>query len=317
MSLLERPIQEENRKNASMLETIANARRKSEAKRNIKSSNSSGDTAPKMDVLTKISFQNASLKDDIMSMEAPIFSLSKIIDTEIRTWTSANGLSTVTLIPSVLGRPTMWDKDILIYVFSCLILLKNEGLAISRTLEFHAYDYFLATDKSTGGDSYKSLEEGLDKLVGFQLKTNIKTNKILITESFSLIENYKLIKNAKSLKTDRVVVTLSEWLFNCLQGFNVLTIDSNYFKLTKPVEKRLYEIARKHVGSKATWDLSFDLLLEKVGSDATRKEFSRMLRQVIDSDKIPTYRLRFLKTGSVQFYQKDIKKFIDASNNKK
>ncbi len=53
------------------------------------------------------------VKDDIHSMEYPIFSLSKNKDLRIRTY--QRGDKYVKITPSVIGAATVFDTDILIY----------------------------------------------------------------------------------------------------------------------------------------------------------------------------------------------------------
>lgn len=264
--------------------------------------------------VTDISFNNTSIKDDLMSMEAPIFSISKNPDTQIRSWSSANGLNKVTVIPSVLGRATIYDKDILIYIITCLIDRKNQGLPITNTVQFHPSDYFITCGGGTGGRHYVELQKALGRLNGTQIKTNIKSNNIEITESFHLIERFKLIKiNSKVLTVE---VTLSDWLFNGVQGLNVLTLNPDYFKLKSASEKRLYEIARKHTGSKASWSIGINLLLDRVGSQGSIKDFNRLLREIIKRDAIPDYRIK-INHSSIELYQKDPNKYLAALNKKK
>lgn len=45
-----------------------------------------------------------------------------------------------------------------------------------------------------------------------------------------------------------VEVALSKWLYNAVQAYEVLTIYRGYFRLQKPLQQRLYELARKHCG---------------------------------------------------------------------
>ena len=45
-----------------------------------------------------------------------------------------------------------------------------------------------------------------------------------------------------------IEVTLSKWLYNALQAHEVLTVHRDYFRLQKPLERRLYKLARKHCG---------------------------------------------------------------------
>ena len=58
------------------------------------------------------------LKDDGVSMEAPIFTLATKRDTNVWRWQSRDGKRSVEVTPSVKGRATQFDKDLLIYVVS-------------------------------------------------------------------------------------------------------------------------------------------------------------------------------------------------------
>ena len=48
--------------------------------------------------------------------------------------------------------------------------------------------------------------------------------------------------------------------------FDILTLHPDYFSLGQALERRLYELARKHCGDKAWWEISLPLLLEKTGN---------------------------------------------------
>ena len=84
--------------------------------------------------------QNYSFKDDIASMEAPIFSLSTQEDKQIWVWTSDDGKKTVEVEPSVYGRATVFDKDVLIFAASQLMAGINKGEIPSKTIRFKARD---------------------------------------------------------------------------------------------------------------------------------------------------------------------------------
>ena len=58
------------------------------------------------------------MKDDGVSMEAPIFTLSTKPDLSIWHWKSKDGARSMEVYPSVKGRATQFDKDVLIYVVS-------------------------------------------------------------------------------------------------------------------------------------------------------------------------------------------------------
>ena len=55
----------------------------------------------------------------------------------------------------------------------------------------------------------------------------------------------------------------------------MLTLHRDYFRLRKPIERRIYELARKHCGQQAVVEGLLGLLLKKSGSKATDKEFRR------------------------------------------
>ncbi len=88
-----------------------------------------------------------------------------------------------------------------------------------------------------------------------------------------------------------VSVTLSEWLYRAVLGRSVLTLSRDYFRLRRPLERRIYELARKHCGRQPSWRISVDTLLKKSGSASPRRVFRAMLREIIKADHLPDYRL--------------------------
>ena len=106
-----------------------------------------------------------------------------------------------------------------------------------------------------------------------------------------------------------VQINLSEWLFNAIQAREILTISPDYFRLRKPIERRLYELARKHCGDKSQFIIGAALLQEKCGSQSTLKEFRRNLREVVLSDTLPEYRMQLdAERDQVIFCRRDSRK---------
>lgn len=248
------------------------------------------------------------MKDDGVSMEAPIFTLATKPDLSIWRWESKDGLRSVTVTPSVKGRATQFDKDVLIYVVSQMTEALNRGRADAqnRTVRFTVYDYLVSTNKAINGRSYERLSDTFERLRGTSLKTNIKTGGTKTREIFGIIERAKIVE--KSPEDERMVaveVTLSEWLFNAIQAHEVLTIHRDYFRLRKPLERRLYELARKHCGHQTMWSIGLELLQEKAGSKCNLREFRRMVREVAEADTLPDYRMILDKTDKVIFYVKN------------
>ena len=248
------------------------------------------------------------LKDDGASMEAPIFTLSTKPDISIWQWTSKDGNKTVKVTPSVLGRATMHDKDVLIYMVSQMTEALNRGRddAKSRIVRFTVYDFLVTTNRGVGGDDYRRLQEAFERLRGTSITTDIRTGGTRVREGFGVIEHWKIIdKSPTDERMIAVEVTLSEWLYNAVQAYEILTLHPDYFRLRKPLARRLYEIARKHCGHQTDWTIGLDLLQEKAGSKSTLKEFRRAVRGIQTDDSLPEYRLFLTNDDKVRFYVRD------------
>ena len=71
-----------------------------------------------------------------------MFSLAKSPDTSIRRY--EHNSNTITIIPSVVGMPTIWDKDILIYCCSQLIEGIKQGREPKQIVRLTAYDLLVS-----------------------------------------------------------------------------------------------------------------------------------------------------------------------------
>ena len=233
---------------------------------------------------------DASPKDDLASMEHPIFSLSTRPDRRILSY-AHNGVS-VDVTPSVRGRATIHDKDILIYCISQLMAAVNAGRAISRTLQLRAHDLLVATNRDTSGDAYTRLKEAFERLAGTRITTNLETAGHEVTAGFGLIESWEIVRKSRGGRMVSVTVTLSEWLFRAVQAKSVLTLNRDYFRLRKPLERRIYELARKHCGRQPSWQVSVTTLHKKAGSAAPVRVFRAAVRRMIADGHLPDYALR-------------------------
>lgn len=245
-------------------------------------------------------FDNLPFKDDIASMEHPVFSLSK--NRDIRTLEYSNGNTTLRISPSIVGLPSIFDKDVLLYCASLLMDAINKGEEPKRRLRISSHDLLVATNRPTNGKGYTLLKKALDRLQGVSIKTNIKTNKREFTSAFGLIDSYEIIESSKiKNRMVRLEISLSKWFYNSIIGREVLTINRDYFRLGKPLERRVYEIARKHCGQKERWGISLTKLREKSGSTSTLKKFRFFIRQIEKDDHLPDYWLQLNKEDLVTF----------------
>ena len=228
-------------------------------------------------------------KDDLASMEHPLFSLSTRAD--LRVLSYAHNNVTITVTPSVRGRATLFDKDILIYCISQLMAALNAGRPISRTVHLRAHDLLVATNRETSGDGYRRLVEAFERLAGTRITTNISTAEIEETTGFGLIEAWQIQRRTRGGRMVSVKVSLAEWLYRAVLAKSVLTLSRDYFRLRKPLERRIYELVRKHCGRQPEWTVSVAVLHKKAGSSAPVRVFRAALRRMIVDANLPDYEM--------------------------
>ena len=238
-------------------------------------------------------------KDDMATMEHPVFSLATKPDRRILSYTH-NGVD-IQVTPSVKGLATIHDKDILIFCISQLMAAINMGRDVSRTLVLKAHDLLVATNRETSGDAYRRLREAFERLAGTRITTNLETGGAEVTSGFGLIESWEIVRKSRGGRMVNVSVTLSEWLFRAVMSKSVLTLNKDYFRLRKPLERRVYELARKHCGRQPAWQVSVDTLLKKSGSASPRRVFRKMLRDMITADHLPDYQMEELRGDLIRF----------------
>ena len=189
------------------------------------------------------------------------------------------------------GLATIHDKDVLIYCVSQLMAAVNEGRPTSPVLHLKAHDLLVATNRETSGDGYRRLREALERLSGTRVVTNIATGGLESTRGFGLIDAWEILRKTKGGRMIHVTVTLSDWMYRSVMSKSVLTLHRDYFHLRKPLERRVYEIARKHCGRQAEWRIGLEALLRKSGSTSPRRVFRKMIRDMAEEDGLPDYTL--------------------------
>jgi plasmid replication initiation protein len=222
-------------------------------------------------------------KGDMASMEHPIFSISTKPDRRIRRY--ENGSNFVEVTPSMKGLATVHDRDVLIYCISQCIAALNQGREVNRMIRFKAYDLLVATNRPTGGESYARLKDALERLRGTSITTNITTGDVEIIDGFGLIDSFRIVRETRDGRMQDIEISLSDWVFNAIRHREVLTLHRDYFRLRKPLERRIYELARKHCGTKQEWKIGLEKLKSKCGSGSSEKEFRRLVMNIVRQDE--------------------------------
>ena len=228
-------------------------------------------------------------KDDMASMEHPIFSLATKPDK--RTLHYEHNGNSITIIPSSLGLATIHDKDILLYCASYLRAAMNEGKTPNRTVRFTVYDFFISTNRLTNGRNYQLFKTALNRLRGTTINTNIKTGGFTIEEGFGIIDAWRAVKEDKSGRVIAAEIKVSEWFYNAIITNELLTINPDYFRLRMPIERRIYELARKHCGEQQLFKIRLEKLHKKVGSNSSLREFRRLVSKITATNHLPDYEI--------------------------
>ena len=251
-------------------------------------------------------------KDDTASMEHPLFSLATKPD--MRHLVYKNGTNKLEIIPSGRGLPTIFDKDILIFCISQLMHKKNRGEKIGKRVRFSARELLVATNRPTNNLGYNRLEQAFQRLRGTTFTTNIETGNRIETRIFGLIDEGGFVRTAdERFRLDYCEIVLSDWLMRAIETNEVVSISNDYFRLRRPLERRLYEIGRKHCGGQKKWHIGLAKLQEKTGSNAPLKKFRLNLRQIIADDHTPFYRMELTKDDLVIFRPRTAKTTLTPS----
>ena len=265
------------------------------------------DRHPHRDFFIADIFDSIPLKDDMASMEHPIFSLSTRPDTRSLEYRH-DGVE-IRIKPNEDGLPTIFDKDILLYCISVMMAEVNQGRVPPRTLRIQARDLLVAINRPIGGQSFTLLKKALERLHGVSITTNIKTNKRRIASGFHLIDRWDIVE--KSPVKGYMLwleITPGEWIYNSILGKEVLTINKEYFRLRKPLERRLYELARKHCGKdKKEWSISLQSLHAKTGSSSHKDKFLFFIKKISETNHLPDYSL-VMENDLVTFTNREFEK---------
>lgn len=247
---------------------------------------------------------DAAPKDDLVSMEHPLFSL-KAGDRRVRRY-ERNG-NCIEIKPGHDGCATIHDKDVWIYCISQMVEALNRGREVDRTIRFTAYDFLVTTNRPTAGVGYDRMAGALRRLSGTRIETNIATAGKRERAGFGLIDSWRVIERDHDNRMVAVEVTLPDWLWRSIKTKRVLTLSRDYFRLRKPLDRRIYELARKHCGAQPRWRVTVATLYGKSGSTGTLREFRRHVKTLAHSEAMVDYQMAFdPDRDAVTFYARAI-----------
>lgn len=239
----------------------------------------------------------APLRDDRATMEFPFFALQKRpLLTPI---VYRDGAVSIRISPGERGVATIWDKDVLIYLSSLINARLERGEAVSRTVRVAAYDMLRVTRRHTGKNGYQEIYDALFRLRSTTITTDIQSGGERETRGFGWIDSFRILTKqtrAGGRVMQGLEITLNDWTFRALvKDRRVLAINPAYFDLTGGLERRLYEIARKHVGRQPEWTVSLLQLAKKCGTmQRNLRRFKFDLKELAERDRLPDYQLSLI-----------------------
>ena len=247
-----------------------------------------------------LDLQDIAPKDDTASAEHPFFSLATKPDMrELYYGHDGNALH---IRPSGIGLPTIHDKDVLIFCVSQIMALKNAGKPYGKKVRFSGRDLLMATNRPTNNLGYDRLEEAFARLIGTTFTTNITHGPDHHeTQIFSMVDSGGFATDPQSRRLKYCEITLSDWMMEQIEATAVMTISPDYFRIRRPLQRRLYEIGRKHCGKQPKWQITLDNLQRKTGSNAPLKKFRLNVRQIIEEDDTPDYHIALSDRDMVTF----------------
>jgi len=239
---------------------------------------------------------DVSFKDDMVSMEHPLFAL-RAGDRAVRRY--AHNGHEVIVKPGHDGCATIHDKDVWIYAISQLVEAMNRQREdVSPRVRIVPYDLLRITGRQTSGRGYRLLEDALNRLKGTVIQTTIQTGDVTQRSVFGLIEAWHSRRNDHEAQGS-IEVELPAWLWRTVKARRVLTLSPLYFDLRKSLDRRLYELARKHCGNQPHWLIGAELLQKKAGARGSREQFLSAIRRLEREDILPDYRVTLNRDTAV------------------
>ncbi|WP_211296618.1 replication initiator protein A [Neisseria iguanae] len=234
-------------------------------------------------------------KDDLASMEHLFFMLKA--GGKCQRFCEHNGNSVV-VMPGESSCATIHDKDIRIYCISALMAARNRGKPLNRTVRFTAYDFLVSPNRPTTGANYNLLREFLCRIAGIRIVTSIKTGSYRQESNLGLLDKIDIIYKDETDENNLIIaieVTFPDWLYQLIETQRVKTILPDYFRLRKPLDRRIYELC----GKQADWTVFLDLLHKKSGSTSTLYRFRQAIKELVASNDLPDYRLQYYEKKDI------------------
>jgi Replication initiator protein A len=198
------------------------------------------------------------IRSIIQFLESPLFALQKSMEQLL--YTSTDGTKKIIVNPSQYGRPTMWDKDFLVYVISHIQNQLDDPMCdFNRFSPNHRYrfdSFELLTNIGRppcklGENSklWKDMLKAGHRLLGSTIETTVAFGGNIVTSGSAFVSEFTLFKGIDN--KIYFTIKLSDWIYAAIMAENckeILTLDNDYFDISNGLKRRCYEVFRQQMG---------------------------------------------------------------------
>ncbi len=261
--------------------------------------------------------QDAPIKDDFNLMDIAPFALSKSGGAGVIRYELKDSIITIEGGAEV-GLATAYDYDIVINMISHLAeatrqyrIDEAKGLKPSIPPQVYrpaAAEILKFCRRELGGKQYEDLERALARLQATNIRiTNLKGDRDArdrrATESFPLIGRYKVVSRTYQDRIDQVEIEIPLWVYDGVVRPDgkptILTLNPDYFLLSRPIAKFIYRLARKAAGDTTAF-YSLKELHKRSGAKVPMRKFRQTIVEIVETAKttpLPDYDLSLEDRG--------------------
>ena len=208
----------------------------------------------------------------------------------------------VEVISSIYGMATAWDYDLVIMAVSYIAAemtcyQAGRGPKPGPYFRPRLSQVLKYCKRGKGGKQREQLSDALNRLstthVRIERARHVRGDYLEFKTGECLIAGYNLVVNPKTGAIDFIEIQIAGSIYREIakgKGFKALLLHPDYFRISSGVGRVVYRLARQAAGkSTATW--GFKTLYERSCSTGTFSEFCRLLRELIQENALPEYKL--------------------------
>ena len=230
-------------------------------------------------------------KDDMGSMEHPILLAGHEAGHPASGEYEHNGDRWVEVVPSVKGLATIYDKDILIYCISQLIAKMNAGDPPSPYVRIVAKDLLVFANRIGRRQGLRAAGRS-PRPPGRHPHPHQHQDRRRAGSHEGLRPDRIVQSSADPTRPAACLEIASSCRIGCSARSSAGGADPAprlFPAAASRIERRVYEMARKHCGKQDSWKISLELLKLKCGSRAPLKGFRHDIKQLAKGDHLPDY----------------------------